>query len=696
MSHTRISTTTHSSSLIVASMILAIVAFGYRFVSLTGFSNDHYVHLARAQAMLAGDLPIRDYTEEGVPLTVVLSATVQRVLGESLFAEVVLVLTSIAVGAGITCWLASRVTGSLLIGASAALLQVVIYPRLYSHPKIMVYSVFLAIAWWYVSYPSRVRLAVVALWTAVAFLIRHDHGVYVGAGAAALIASTHVRNGIGDVARRAIEFGVLTLACLTPYLGYVQYQQGLINYFRTGLATSGTEAKRTRLGRLTFDALPDGGWVVSRPIDPAGFPSIRVRWKPEVDDRRRESIEGELQLRAPEHAEGRTWKYRLEPPAREALSQLVSRREVEDTSGFDRSARTLPDDRSLVSRILAALGLDRLARLDAGPRLISAFSPHNVSVTLFFVLWSIPLLAITLVAIFRNGAITREHAFTLTASALMIVCAAGLLRESLAERIADVYGSAPLVLACLIAVAWHARPRQRLARWTMRGAVAVIAIVFVAGTFMLGRVPSQLNRARLADGPGAVWQRARAVFHDTRQWPWVSQWPAGSSWKVARYVHDCTRSGDRLLMTWSAPEMNVFSRRPFAGGETALLPVFRDPSSYEPAVLARLSRQSVPIVLVDPDELEHFRQSYPAISKYLDTRFHKVGEFTPDPRKIHIYAEINRQPAGTDAEFGWPCFAPQTAGSRSLAPAFDRGAGLAIDLTPANRLALVVRLLAFG
>ncbi len=663
MSHTRISTTTHRSSLIVASMMLAIFAFGYRFVSLSGFSNDHFVHLARAQAMLAGDLPIRDYTEEGVPLTVVLSATAQRVLGESLFAEVVLVLTSLAVGAGITCWLASRVTDSLLIGASAALLQVLIYPRLYSHPKIMVYSVFLAIAWWYLSQPSRGRLAVVALWTALAFLIRHDHGVYVGMGAAALVASAHWRNGIGDVGRRAIEFGLLTLACLAPYLGYVQYQQGLINYFRTGLATSGTEANRTFLGKLTFDALPDGGWVVSRPVDAAGLPTIRVRWKPEVDDQRRQSIEAELQLRAPERAEGRTWKYRLEPPARDALERLVSRREVEDTSGFDRTALTIPDDRSIASRTLAAFGLDRLARLEAGPRLLSAFSPHNVSVTLFFVLWSVPLLAITLVAIFRHDAITREHAFTLTASALMIVCAAGLLRESLAERTADVYGSAPLVLACLLAVTWHARPQQRLARLTMRGAVAVIAIVFVAGTFILGRVPSQLNRARIADGPGGVWQRAQDVFHDTREWPWANQWPAGSSWKVARYVHDCTQSGDRLLMTWSAPEMNVFSRRAFAGGETALLPVFRDPSSYEPAVLARLARQSVPIVLVDPDELEHFRQSYPAISKYLDARFHKVGEFTPDPRKIHIYAEIHRQQAGTDAEFGWPCFAARTAAS---------------------------------
>ncbi len=73
-------------------------------------------------------------------------------------------------------------------------------------------------------------------------------------------------------------------------------------------------------------------------------------------------------------------------------------------------------------------------------------------------------------------------------------------------------------------------------------------------------------------------------------------------------------------------------------------------------MLARLSQQSVPIVLVDPDELADFRRAYPAISTYLDARFRKVGEFTPDARRIHVYADITRTPAGTDAEFGWPCF----------------------------------------
>jgi hypothetical protein len=661
MSHRRISTATHGPSLIVASIIVAVVAFGYRYTSLSGFSNDHYVHLARAQAMLAGDLPIRDYTEEGVPLTVVLSATAQRVLGQSLFAEVVLVLTSLAIGAGVTCWLASRLSGSLLIGASAALLQVLVSPRLYSHPKIMIYSVFLAIAWWYLDRPGRGRLALVALWTAVAFLIRHDHGVYVGLGAAALIAIAHWPGGATHVIRRGVEYGVMTLVWLTPYLGYVQYQQGLVAYFRTGLAISGSEANRTRLGRLTFDRLPEGSWIVWRPIDPARFPAFRVRWKPDVDDTRRQAIETQLGLLAPELAEGRTWRYRLEPPGNETLSRLVARGEVEDTYGFDRATLTIPDERSLLARTISVFWLDRLARLGAGPRLTALFSIHNVSVTLFAVLWSLPLIAMALVAAFGDRSSPRARSLTLVASALMIVSAAGLLRDSLAERIPDIYGSAPMLLACLVAVGWSARPQQRFVRLAIRGVVTAVAVAFIAGTILLGRVPSQLSLARVSSGPGAVWQRIQDVSHHTRDWPWATQWPAGTGWKVARYVHDCTQPGDRLLMTWSAPEMNVFSRRVFAGGETALLPVFRDPSTYEGTVVARLSRQSVPIVLVDPEEIEHFRRIYPAIGQYLETRFHKVGEFTPDARKIHIYAETSRTPSGADAEFGWPCFASPPA-----------------------------------
>jgi hypothetical protein len=187
--------------------------------------------------------------------------------------------------------------------------------------------------------------------------------------------------------------------------------------------------------------------------------------------------------------------------------------------------------------------------------------------------------------------------------------------------------------------------------------IVVLSSGFVLGTLVLGEIGTRIDHAKIREGPGALWTRARSVFHDTRDWPWAGQWPIGDSWHVARYVHDCTNPDDRLLVTWSAPEMNVFSRRVFAGGEVALFPVFRPPSEVEPAVLARLSRQSVPIVLINPDGLEEFERVYPAIVEYLEERFHKVGQFSPQESPIDVYVDRTRLRTGTDAEFGWPCFA---------------------------------------
>lgn len=677
MNQTRVSIAARRHALIIASIIVAIATFLHRFTSL-GFGNDHFVHLARAQAMLAGDLPIRDYTEEGVPLTVLLSAGAQLLFGQSLLAEAVLTSLSFATAAGVTCWLTSRVTGSLLLGAGAAILQVLAYPRSYSHPKMLVYPIFLLIAGWYLNAPGRRRVVVLAVWTAITFLIRHDHGVYVGLAAGATIAVAHWRDGIAHVTRRGLEYGFITLICVAPYLAYVQYYQGIVPYFRNGLQTSARESSLTRLGRLTFDA--PAGWVAWKPVDPASLPGIRVRWKPDVDDARRQALEHELRLINPEHAEGRTWKYLIEPPGRATLSQLVSRSEVEDTSGFDRSSLRLNQHPGLMARLLSLTRLDRLARIEAGPRLRALVSPHNVSVAFFFAIRALPLMAVLLVVMARRLADTTSVlSFTLASSALVAVSSAGLMRDSLVERIPDVYGSVPILVACVIAIAWRIRPQKRYARMATAAAIIALSSGFVVGTLVLGRTPAVLARTGITEGPHAVLKRARNLFHYTDEWASDRRWTSSSGWKIARYVHDCTNPDDRLLLTWFAPEINVYSHRVFAGGEAALMPAFRRAAEYEPSVLARLSRQSVPIVLA-AETLDDFHRVYPALSRHLGAHYHKAGEFLIDGGKIQIYVETSRPQAGIDEEFGWPCFAaprsPLSSGPRPTA----RSGGAPTDL----------------
>jgi hypothetical protein len=207
----------------------------------------------------------------------------------------------------------------------------------------------------------------------------------------------------------------------------------------------------------------------------------------------------------------------------------------------------------------------------------------------------------------------------------------------------------------VIAISWRIRPQMRQARMAAGAAIIVLSSGFALGTIVLGQTPAVLARTGIWEGPRAVWERARVLFQRPDEWAWERRWTTGSGWKVARYVHDCTNPDDRLLLTWFAPEITVYSRRVFAGGETFLMPVFRQPAQYEPSVLARLSRQSVPIVLV-AETLDDFDRVYPALSRHLRDRYHKAGEFPTDDGKIQVYVETSRPQAGIDKEFGWPCF----------------------------------------
>src|SRR5688500_11699250 len=74
-------------SVVAAAAAAFLATLGWRFVTFTGFTNDHYVHLALAQQMLMGERPVRDFIDSGWPLTYLLSAAAWRVFGDSLAIE---------------------------------------------------------------------------------------------------------------------------------------------------------------------------------------------------------------------------------------------------------------------------------------------------------------------------------------------------------------------------------------------------------------------------------------------------------------------------------------------------------------------------------------------------------------------------------------------------------------------------------
>jgi hypothetical protein len=629
----------------IAAIAAGVAGCAYRFLAHTSFNNDQFVHLARAQAWLAGDWPIRDYEEPGAILTVGFSAAAQALFGQTLLPELLLSVAALGIGAGVTCWLVIRLTGSRALGILAAVLQIAIAPRLYAYPKILLYPVGLVLLHRYIVSPTRARLAIAAAWVALSFLIRQDHGVYLGLATALTVVVVHWRNGATHVAR---QLGTLTALCFVlvlPFLIYVQANIGLWRYLQLGVGTYQGEASRNRT--LPTFTISGGPLFVRQPADAGDLPGIHIRWAPHIDDAARMAREREVPLLHPEHVENRTWRYRIEWDRSEALAPLFASADVEDVNGVDRRTLALDAPRPFRSRALDAIGLRGLR---FGPAIVSL--SRNAGPFLFYTAWLLPF-AVFLLWLKDED---RDRALIVPiVCALALLCAAGFQRDEPAIRTPDVFGTFPILLACALAVLFSI-PSGR-ARTLARAAGVVLAVLVCASVVSLGDTGQMLSRAGLFDGPGAMVTRAASIARSARDWPWPAQWPGDDEWKVARYVHDCTRSGDRLLVTWFAPEFYVFSRRPFAGRETVLMPVYRDPSTYERRVLETWHQQNVPIVLAEESTYPGFAAAYPALADYISTHYRQVATMASRGDMIRIYAERGRDFTHTDPELGWECLA---------------------------------------
>ncbi|MEQ1761019.1 MAG: hypothetical protein ABL986_22155 [Vicinamibacterales bacterium] len=230
---------------------IAVLAFVVTFVfrynapegSFGGLTDDHFFYVTQGWQMLFGELPDRDYFEPGAPLMLVISAALQTLTGRSVWSEYWFCTGAIALGSSVTFVLAARASGSILLGLLAFLFQFSLLPRLYGYPKILVYAVAIAVIWAWLSSPVPRRALVVALVTALAFLLRHDHGAYVGfAFLVALIAITGLA--FKERVKQAVLYGVTVLALLSPYLIYLQLNGGIERHFVTTYAWSARDFTR--------------------------------------------------------------------------------------------------------------------------------------------------------------------------------------------------------------------------------------------------------------------------------------------------------------------------------------------------------------------------------------------------------------------------------------------------------------------
>ena len=234
-------------------VLLFVWVWLFRFAPLGGafggFDNDHFLHFSYAKQVEAGAQPLRDFLDAGLQgarpsLTYEFSAAAQRALGDTLRSEALLTVTGVAL-ASVATFLAAAKLAPWPWALGTALLAALASPKLYSYPKVLALSVIVLLIVTYARRPSRHVLVAMSIWTAVAFLFRHDYAVYCGIGTAAVIAATHWRAS-RTMTRRLAAFVLLAGLLLVPSLVWIQRYAGLVEYVRNGLEMSRSEDERTR------------------------------------------------------------------------------------------------------------------------------------------------------------------------------------------------------------------------------------------------------------------------------------------------------------------------------------------------------------------------------------------------------------------------------------------------------------------
>ena len=316
-----------------------VFAFAVRWLTYTGLGGDDHWSLWTAATFLKGDLPFRDFVDVGDPLYWGMSALAQWIVGYRIVGEVLLGTVLIATAFALAFNLAWQASGRLWVAAllTVMALLLVTTTELYSYPKIFIYPLGLWLCWRYVDKPTLARAIALAAGVAVAWGYRHDHGLYVGIGAAAAVLATHWPEGPRRVLAAWTRFGVALLLLLAPYLILIQANEGIVPYVlaRLAIARQLDAAGRTFI-RFTIDRTAPSHWIR---IDPPRPAQVQVDWKPEVANDVRVALERQYSLTdglAPKH---RLYEYFLTDTSRDNLVALMSDQRIAERRGISLSYR---------------------------------------------------------------------------------------------------------------------------------------------------------------------------------------------------------------------------------------------------------------------------------------------------------------------------------------------------------------------
>jgi hypothetical protein len=616
--------------LAACAVTLGVLTFVYRYLSFEEFPNDHFLHLSIAQQITRGALGARDYVELGIPLMTMLSAWAQLVLGEGLRSELILIALMYAVAASLTLLTAAWLGRSLVVGALAALVPVLATPVSYSYPKLLAPAIGFLAALGYSRQPTRLHLWLVAAAIAGAFLLRHDLGMFMGIGVVALVVAQH-----GITREGVLETGRVALAALliaSPFFLWMQIYEGLGEYVGQGMRISRREAGRANWFQLPRFGVDNGRPFLSRM---AAGPVVNVRWQPDateagiVEAEKRHGLV-RLELNSP-----RSWSYQLTGWSARDLEAIVRDPLAADTHGIDRSSFALqvPAPRGLRALLVHVYGPGDGLRLTA-----------NAFAALMYLVWLLAAGSFVALALTWRQSSPQLRGVVAMVIVVQLAMNFSMLRDPLNTRARDVMVPMALSLSYLLGLAWSAAG-EGWYRHARRGLVLAALVMVLASAASLGGAWEAIARTQVARGPSGLRERARTIRRrfappDQRTGPRSPVYQP-----IVAYIVRCTAPDARLLTLTFAPELLFYTGRQFAGGQVSLSPGYFTSERDADALLARVSSEDVPLVIMDNQTQQEMLHDYPRIGAHVVQHYHEAERFTISADKSFVVLAQNGRPA---------------------------------------------------
>ena len=503
------------------------------------------------------------------------------------------------------------------------------YPVSYSYPKLLAPALGILAALQYSRQPTRLHLWLVAATIAVAFLLRHDLGLFVGFGVVALIATQR-----GITRDCCLEIGRVAIAAVllvSPFLLWVQVYQGIGDYTRQGIALSRREAQRANWWQMPRFGVDGDRPFLSRL---AAGPVVNVRWQPEatqaviVEAEKRHGLV-RLELNSPQ-----SWRYMLTGWSAGDLEALVRDPLAADTHGIDRSTFVLnvPAPRGFSALLVHMYGPGEGLRL-----------PANLFAVVMCMLWLLPAGAAAALIVTWRRSSPEWRGMVAMVIALQLAMNVSMLRDPLDTRARDVLVPAALLLSYLGGLGWSV-PTDGGCRTARRGLVLAALVIAIAGAASLGGAPVAIERTQLARGIAGVRERARTI---RRRFAPPDQRTGSRSpvyQPIVEYIVRCTSPDARLLTLTFAPELFFFTGRQFAGGHVSLSPGYFTTERDADALLTRVAAEDVPLVIMDSQTQQEMLDDYPRIGAHVASHYHEAERFAISGEKAFVVLAQNGRP----------------------------------------------------